>query len=113
MTDGRSRLVYSTDQVVPRKGRVPEERPDTGRPAATKKVMVRLERKGRAGKSVTVVEGLPLSRKEQGALLREMKARLGAGGTLTERSIEIQGDHRDALVAMLEGMGYRPKRSGS
>jgi len=46
------------------------------------------------------------------ALLKQLKAGLGTGGTVKGTSLEIQGDHRDALMAALENMGYRPKRSG-
>lgn len=112
MTDERSRLVYSTDQAIPRKEPGAEKRPHTSPQPAKKTVTVRLERKGRAGKSVTVIEGLALAQKERETLLKQLKAGLGTGGTLTDTSIEIQGDHRDAVMSLLESMGRRPKRSG-
>lgn len=73
---------------------------------------IRLERKGRGGKSVAVIEGLQMPQKERDELLKQLKARLGTGGTVKDTSLEIQGDHRDALMAALEKMGYTPKRSG-
>jgi len=112
MTDERSRLIYSTDRPIPRKEPSTDKSPEGVPQPARKTVTVRLDRKGRAGKSVTVVEGLPLSRNERETLLKQLKVRLGTGGTLTDSSIEIQGDHRDALMALLQSMGHRPKRSG-
>jgi translation initiation factor 1 len=76
------------------------------------KVTVRLERKGRGGKSVTVIDGLQMRQKEREALLKQLKTKLGTGGTVKDASLEIQGDHRDALMAELGKMGYTAKRSG-
>ncbi|HEX8949941.1 MAG TPA: translation initiation factor [Dissulfurispiraceae bacterium] len=73
---------------------------------------MRLERKGRGGKSVTVIEGLPPPLQQREALLKQLKAGLGTGGTVTDAGFEIQGDHRDALMSALEKAGLRPKRSG-
>lgn len=112
MTDDGSKLVYSTDRAIPQKEKVPEEHPQRSSRPPRKTVTVRLDRKGRAGKSVTVIEGLPLSRNDREALLKQLKLRLGTGGTSTDTSIEIQGDHIDALTALLQSMGHRPKRSG-
>lgn len=50
--------------------------------------------------------------KDREALLKELKAGLGSGGTVKDTSLEIQGDHCDALIAALIKLGYRPKRSG-
>ena len=76
------------------------------------KAIVRLERKGRGGKSVTVIEGLRIPLKEREALLKQLKAKLGTGGTVKDACLEIQGDHCDALMAALEKLGYPTKRSG-
>lgn len=75
-------------------------------------MIVGIERKGRGGKTVSVITGVmsPLAGKE--ALLKLLKTKLGAGGTLSEEAIEIQGDHRDQIVAILVGLGYKAKRSG-
>jgi translation initiation factor 1 len=75
-------------------------------------VTIRLDRKSRAGKSVTVIEGLLMSEKKREALLKQLKGKLGTGGTVRDDALEIQGDHREALMTVLEKMGYRPKRSG-
>ena len=63
-------------------------------------VRVGRETRGRAGKGVTVITGLPLKR------------RCGSGGTVRNGVIEIQGDHRDVLVRELATRGYDAKRSG-
>jgi len=73
---------------------------------------VRLDRKGRGGKSVTVIEGLDVPFKESEKLLKQLKAKLGTGGSVRDGSLEIQGDHCDAVMAELKRSGRRPKRSG-
>ncbi len=70
------------------------------------------ETKGRKGKGVTVITGLPLAADELAALGKELKAQCGAGGKTSNGVIEIQGDHRDRLVAMLQSRGYNVKKSG-
>jgi len=108
----KSKLVYSTDNLIFRKeGSVGNSVYPLLNPAH-QKIIVRIDRKGRGGKSVTVVEGLQLSKKNMEALLKELKSGLGAGGTVKDMSLEIQGDHCDALITALTKMGYRPKRSG-
>lgn len=112
MPDDNSKLVYSTGQALPRKEKTAEKSPPANLNHSRHKVTVRLDRKARGGKSVTVVEGLQMQQKERKALLKQLKATLGTGGTVKDTSLEIQGDHRDALMAALEKMGCRPKRSG-
>jgi translation initiation factor 1 len=75
-------------------------------------VIVRLDRKGRGGKSVTVIEGIYMPKEKMDALLKQLKANLGTGGTAKDTSLEIQGDHCEALMEAMKKMGYRPKRSG-
>jgi translation initiation factor 1 len=75
-------------------------------------VRVRRETKGRAGKTVTAVEGVPLSIDSLRELASELKRRCGTGGTLKDGVIEIQGDHRDAVVAELTRRGFTVKRAG-
>jgi translation initiation factor 1 len=75
-------------------------------------VRVGRETKGRAGKGVTVVTGLPLAGEALQALAADLKKRCGSGGTIRDGKVEIQGDHRDAVVAILVGLGYPAKRSG-
>ena len=111
MPDEKSKLVYSTDRVIQLKKPVENALQASVRPMQ-QKVTVRLERKGRGGKSVTVIDGLQMRQKEREALLKQLKTKLGTGGTVKDASLEIQGDHRDALMAELGKMGYTAKRSG-
>ena len=76
--------------------------------------MVRVGReiKGRRGKGVTVVTGLPLAVADLEELATRLKKRCGSGGTVHEGVIEIQGDHRDTLVAELAKLGYTARRAG-
>lgn len=112
MPEEKSKLVYSTDKLISRKEKPVENSVKPKLNPAHQKVIVRLDRKGRGGKSVTVIEGLQIPRKDREALLKELKAGLGTGGTVKDTSLEIQGDHCDALITALTKMGYRPKRSG-
>jgi translation initiation factor 1 len=112
MPGDKTRLVYSTEQNVPKKEKPTAPQPrQTGAPAAHQ-VRVRLDRKGRGGKSVTVIEGLRISSQDRESLLKQLKTRLGTGGSVKDDVLEIQGDHRDAIMTFLEGLGYRPKRAG-
>jgi translation initiation factor 1 len=75
-------------------------------------VRIGRETQGRGGKGVTVISGLPLSDDDLATLAKELKRRCGSGGTVRGGVIEIQGEHRDTLVAELTRRGYEPKRSG-
>jgi len=112
MTEEKSKLVYSTEKAEPRNEKLKEKAPVERKRPVLQIVTVRLDRKARGGKAVTVIEGLSMAQKDMEALLRQLKAGLGTGGTLRDACLEIQGDHRDALMLTLQKMGYRPKRSG-
>jgi translation initiation factor 1 len=75
-------------------------------------VRVGRETKGRKGKGVTVITGLPLDEPGLQKLAADLKRRCGAGGTVRGHTVEIQGDHRDLLVAELTARGYTVRRSG-
>lgn len=72
---------------------------------------MRREVKGRRGKTVTTLSGLPLPEDALRELAGELKRRCGTGGSAKEGVIEIQGDHRDTLVAELEARGYTVRRA--
>ncbi len=76
------------------------------------RVRVALETKGRKGKGVTLVTGLPLAAAELNALGKQLKQQCGTGGTVKDGVIEIQGDHRDRLLAQLLKLGYPAKKAG-
>src|SRR5215471_19318360 len=70
------------------------------------------ETKGRRGKGVTTVADVPLDEAGLLELATKLKDRCGTGGTVKDGVIEIQGDQRDRLAAVLEGLGYKVKRGG-
>ena len=76
------------------------------------KVRVSREVAGRGGKGVTVISGLPLPAAELEELAGRLKRSCGAGGAVRGARIEIQGEHRDRLVAELVRLGYDAKRAG-
>ena len=82
------------------------------RPHRPEQGVVRVSRQtqGRAGKGVTVITGLSLTAETLAALASELK-RL-CGGTVRDGSIEIQGEHRDRLVAELSRRGFAARRAG-
>ena len=81
-------------------------------PAADGVARVRLETKGRKGKGVTVIGGIPLGADALARLGTQLKQRCGTGGTVKDGVIEIQGDHRDTVLAELARQGIRAKRAG-
>ncbi|MCD6429979.1 MAG: translation initiation factor Sui1 [Deltaproteobacteria bacterium] len=70
------------------------------------------ETKGRKGKGVTLITGLPLDNEDLKKLAKSLKQKCGSGGSLKNGVIEIQGDHRDVLEKELDGLGYKVKRAG-
>lgn len=70
------------------------------------------ESKGRKGKTVTLIKGLCLNPEDLRALLTDLKRMCGSGGAIKEGSIEIQGDHRDAVLVELKKRGYAAKLAG-
>lgn len=82
------------------------------KPVGDGRVRVGRATKGRKGKGVTTVTGLPLGPDEVATLGKELRRLCGSGGTVKNGVIEIQGDHRDRLVALLVERGFEAKRSG-
>ena len=83
--------------------------PQSGGPA---RVRVGREVAGRGGKGVSVIRGLPLDAAALEELAGRLKRMCGAGGAVRDGAIEIQGEHRDRLVAELVKLGYDAKRAG-
>ena len=75
-------------------------------------VRVARETKGRKGKGVTTLTGIPLTQAKLKSLAKQLKRLCGAGGTVKGHVLELQGDHRDTLVAELQRLGYTVKRVG-
>jgi translation initiation factor 1 len=107
--------VYSTEDGDLRRstGRGAKARPPApGGPPADGIVRVGRTRGGRGGKVVTQVTGLPGGEAELKAALKELKRLCGSGGTVRDDAVEVQGDHRERIVAHLEQRGHRVKLTG-
>jgi translation initiation factor 1 len=122
-----SRLVYSSDsgrvkydpKIDPTGTRKLETlRPQTNKapsgPVLPDDGVVRIfrEKGGKGGKTVTAIRGLPKTGLDLQALSTELKRLCGAGGSLKDGVIEIQGDHRDRVAEKLTAMGYKVKLAG-
>jgi len=74
---------------------------------------LKLERKGRKGKSVTIIFELPSNQEFCLDLTKQLKSKLGVGGAFKNNQIEIQGDQRETIRSLLEKLGFKVKQSGS
>jgi translation initiation factor 1 len=110
---GNDGVVWSTEPgwTPPRRERSRRSAPRDG-PAGDGIVRVRREVKGRRGKTVTTIAGVPLAEPALRDLLAELKRACGSGGALKDGVLEIQGDHRERVVDELEVRGYRVKQAG-
>jgi translation initiation factor 1 len=73
---------------------------------------IQASRKGKGGKTVTIVSGFQLSSDRLVALAKQLKTQCGTGGTVKDGTIEIQGDFRQKLLETLTKLGYKAKVSG-
>ncbi len=96
-------VVWSSTEGDVRKRRAA---PPASPPARAERVRVRREPAGRRGKAVTTISGVPLDDDGLRSLAARLKKRCGVGGSVKEGVIEIQGDHRNAAVALLRDEGY-------
>ena len=92
----------------------PARNPAAAVPALQGNTPVRVgrERKGRGGKTVSIITGVMSRETGQQALLKLLKGKLGTGGTLEDGNIIIQGDHRERIVEILNELGYKAKVAG-
>jgi translation initiation factor 1 len=81
-------------------------------PKAQQRVRVQRTKAGKGGKLVTAITGLEAPEAELKALLKQLKAAAGTGGTVKDGVIELQGDQVTPALAALEKAGYRPKQAG-
>ena len=81
-------------------------------PAGDGIARVTREKQGRGGKTVTVVRGLQLQAESLVALGKRLRAACGAGGTAKDGVLEVQGDHADKVLALLQAEGHAAKRAG-
>ncbi len=76
------------------------------------KVLISLETKGRKGKGVTVIKGLPMTNEDLKIFGKKLKTQCGTGGAVKDGQIEIQGDSRQKIKELLEKAGFSSKFSG-
>lgn len=81
-------------------------------PPGQQTIRVQTSRKGRGGKTVTLISGFQHPPETLADLAKQLKAQCGTGGTVKDDTIEIQGDHSQKLVDLLIAKGYSAKRSG-
>jgi len=81
-------------------------------PVSQQNLRVQASRKGRKGKTVTVITGFQAKPETLVGLLKQMKTQCGTGGTVKENEIEIQGDHKEKLLQILTSLGYKAKIAG-
>lgn len=74
---------------------------------------VQASRKGRKGKTVTVISGFQTKPETLTKLLKQLKNQCGTGGTIKDDTLEIQGDHTQKLTEILIQLGYKAKVSGA
>jgi translation initiation factor 1 len=103
-------LVYSTDGNLPLPKPAPSGRPLPGRGTPPDDGVVRVARERRRNSAVTLVHGL--STAELDAIGKELRGLCGTGGTAKKGVVELQGDHRDKVVAYFEKAQRRVKRAG-
>ena len=109
-------IVYSTGGArapCPACGRDPCACPPPAEIVPGKTVLrMRLDKKGRGGKTVTVLFDLPPHAEYFLGLLKRLKAHCGTGGALKDGNLELQGDQRDKAQAWLERLGFTVRRAG-
>jgi len=107
MSSRDGRIVYTTGigRIAPAPAKKDEARGDGI-------VRVRRETGSRGGKTVTTIQGVPAAESALKELAGELKRLCGTGGTMKDGVIEIQGDHRDKIVAALTHRGYTEKLAG-
>jgi translation initiation factor 1 len=81
-------------------------------PPNQQNLRIQATRKGKGGKTVTVVTGFQTAPETLAALLKQLKAQCGSGGTCKDDTLEIQGDHKQKLLELLLKLGYKAKVSG-
>jgi len=117
MSQKKRNIVYSTDPAFkkrcPRCGSFPCRCPKPKSvPPEQQTACIRREKKGRGGKTVTVIMELQLTPADMKDLSKQLKQACGVGGAIKEGNIEIQGDNRDKIAEKLQQLGYKVKFVG-
>lgn len=107
---GKDRIIYSEFGTPSHSDAFERATPDL--PPNQQNLKVQATRKGRGGKTVTVISGFQTKAETIASLLKQLKALCGAGGTVKDNEIEIQGDHAQKIAQTLVQLGYKAKVSG-
>jgi translation initiation factor 1 len=112
-----SRTVYTTEagRICPHCGKAVNHcvcKNEKVQPSGDGIVRVRVESKGRKGKTVTTISGLMMAEADLDKIAGELKRKCGAGGAVKNGVLEIQGDHAEKLINVLKAMGVKAKRAG-
>lgn len=75
-------------------------------------IRIRRETKGRKGAGVTIIDGLVMENDELKQLVKKIKKTCSSGGAIKDGSVEVQGEHREKVKALLEKQGYTVKLAG-
>ena len=106
----KNKLVYSTNPDYSLEES--EQYNDLNKEISSQKLRIRLETKHRAGKKATIIYGFEGSDNELEVLAKQLKTKLGVGGSVKDGEIIIQGDYRDRIMKMLQDKGFKTKRVG-
>jgi translation initiation factor 1 len=104
----RDGVVYSTDSSF--EFSYDQESESETLAPSQQNLRVVLDKSGRAGKQVTIVNGFVGASSDLESLGKLLKSKCGVGGSVKDREIIIQGDQRDKIVSILSKEGYRAKR---
>ncbi len=111
MSGKNSKLVYSTDPGTKKKiegeKKLSQKDQLEDMPPLEQHIHISLEKKGRKGKTVTLIKNFHHTQEKLSALARELKQFCGSGGTVKNQTIEIQGDKRGQVDKKLKSLGYR------
>ena len=108
MTENNN-IIYSTDQTFMQTNKNEIEKNNLG--TNNQNVRIWLERRG-GGKLVTIIKGLNIQSINLESLGRELRKRCAVGGSVKKNTIQIQGNHRDKILAILDEKGIKAKKSG-
>ncbi len=118
MTDHKRKVVFSTDPEPAKSASAAPKDSAPMNPAGpwaiqgSNPVRVHRDRKGRGGKTVSVIKGVMSPAAGKKALLKHLKGKLGTGGTVQGADIEIQGEQRERIVEFLNKLGFKAKVAG-
>lgn len=110
MSKKKSRIVYSTNPDF--EYELNEDDIQETLPPGEQQLYVSIDRKKRAGKEVTLIEGFVGHEEDLKELAKKLKNKCGVGGSAKENEIIIQGNHKDKIARLLEEEGFRVKKKG-